>query len=92
MSFQGTALKDTPITPEEVLTMQRATFQAAAAEFVGMPAEMIVGKTDREIFGHSTDALLMQQVFSDVNNQGKLINQENSREANILCVPQKHDG
>ncbi|TNB48324.1 EAL domain-containing protein [Martelella lutilitoris] len=47
----------------------------AAAEFVGMPAEMIVGKSDREIFGHSTDALLMQQVFSDVNNQGKLINQ-----------------
>ncbi|MBB4123498.1 sensor domain-containing phosphodiesterase [Martelella radicis] len=47
----------------------------AAAEFVGMPAELIVGKTDREIFGKSTDALLMQQVFSDVNNQGKLINQ-----------------
>ena len=31
----GTAIKDPSITPEEALTMKRATFQAAAAEFVG---------------------------------------------------------
>ncbi|PRX11866.1 UNVERIFIED_ORG: diguanylate cyclase/phosphodiesterase with PAS/PAC sensor(s) [Martelella mediterranea] len=47
----------------------------AAAAFIGMPAETIVGKTDREIFGQTNDALLMQQVFSDVNDEGKLINQ-----------------
>ena len=47
----------------------------AAAEFVGMPAEILVGKTDQEIFGDSNDGLLKKQVFTDVQNEETLINQ-----------------
>ncbi len=39
----------------------------AAAEFVGMPVEMIVGKSDRELFGQSEDSLLRQQVFGAID-------------------------
>ncbi|MGV0820901.1 EAL domain-containing protein [Martelella sp. AMO21009] len=41
----------------------------AAAEFLGMPVEMIVGKSDRELFGESEDSLLRQQVFGAIHER-----------------------
>ncbi|WP_052699964.1 sensor domain-containing protein [Martelella endophytica] len=52
-----------------------AACNQAAAEFVGKPAEMIIGKTDVEIFGNSNDALLKQQVFSEIDNEEEFVSQ-----------------
>ncbi|WP_330166040.1 EAL domain-containing protein [Martelella mediterranea] len=41
----------------------------AAAEFLGMPVEMIVGKSDRELFGESEDSLLRQQIFGAIDER-----------------------
>ncbi|TCT39096.1 PAS domain S-box-containing protein/diguanylate cyclase (GGDEF)-like protein [Martelella mediterranea] len=54
-----------------------AACNQAAADFVGMPSETIVGKRDREIFGDLNNTLLSQQIFSKVENQDKLINEAN---------------
>ncbi|WP_181409919.1 sensor domain-containing phosphodiesterase [Martelella alba] len=51
------------------------TCNTAAATFVGMPKEMIAGKTDAEIFGASEDDLLRRQVFSDVGDKSTLTNE-----------------
>ncbi|WP_176085180.1 bifunctional diguanylate cyclase/phosphodiesterase [Martelella sp. HB161492] len=51
------------------------TCNTAAAAFVGMPKEMISGKTDTEIFGASANDLLRRQIFSDVSDQATLTNE-----------------
>lgn len=47
----------------------------AALSFLGRPADQIIGKTDREIFGQSNDELLKQHVFDTVGNTGQLVSQ-----------------
>ena len=44
---------------------QIAACNHAAAEFLGTPPDMIVGKTDRELFGAAADSLLPEEASAD---------------------------